>query len=53
VTLESLKDLGQTVYYGNSITAWARAVAQFVLWLTVLPITRAFIARVFAGQGAR
>ncbi|HKX59198.1 MAG TPA: mechanosensitive ion channel family protein [Steroidobacteraceae bacterium] len=45
MTLESLRDLGQTVYYGNTIAAWAKAVTLFVLWFTVLPLARAFIAR--------
>ena len=43
--LESLRDLGKTVYYGNTLLAWTKATVQFVLWFTVLPLVRAFIGR--------
>ena len=43
--LESLQELGATVYYGNTIAAWTRAVISFALWFIVLPLVRAFIAR--------
>jgi len=45
VNLESLGDLGQTVYYGNTLAAWVKAILTFVLWFTVLPLARAFVAR--------
>lgn len=42
---ESLRELGQTVYFGNSLLAWARALLTFAVWFTVLPLARAFIAQ--------
>jgi small-conductance mechanosensitive channel len=45
VNLETLRELGQSVYYGNSLLAWAKAAVQFALWFTVLPLARAFIVR--------
>jgi small-conductance mechanosensitive channel len=45
VNLDILRELGQTVYYGNTLLTWAKAVAQFAVWFTVLPLVRAFIAR--------
>jgi small-conductance mechanosensitive channel len=42
---ESLREFGQTVYHGNTLTAWFKAVVQFALWFTVLPLARAFIGR--------
>ncbi len=42
---ESLHELGQSVYYGNTLAAWAKAILTFALWFTVLPLLRAFIAR--------
>lgn len=42
---EGLRELGKTVYYGNTLLAWTRATVQFVLWFTVLPLARAFIGR--------
>jgi small-conductance mechanosensitive channel len=47
VELESLRDLGTTVYYGNTLAAWLRALVSFAVWFTVLPLARAFIARRF------
>ncbi len=43
--LENLKELGQSVYYGNTLAAWAKALVTFTLWFTVLPLARAFISR--------
>jgi small-conductance mechanosensitive channel len=43
--LESLRELGAMTYYGNTLAAWARALATFAVWFTVLPFLRAFIAR--------
>ena len=45
MNIEELRELGQTVYYGNTLLAWAKAVLTFALWFTVLPLVRAFIAR--------
>jgi small-conductance mechanosensitive channel len=45
VTLEGIRELGEAVYYGNTLTAWTQAVLSFALWFTVLPLLRAFIAR--------
>jgi small-conductance mechanosensitive channel len=52
VNLESLREIGQSVYYGNTILAWAQAIVTFILWFTVLPIARAFVARRFAKRAA-
>jgi small-conductance mechanosensitive channel len=45
VNFETLRDIGGAVYYGNSLAAWAKALASFSVWFTVLPLARAFIAR--------
>jgi small-conductance mechanosensitive channel len=45
VNLEELRELGQTVYYGNTLIAWGKALLTFALWFTVLPLVRAFISR--------
>jgi small-conductance mechanosensitive channel len=45
VTLDSLRELGEAVYYGNTVAAWAKALATFAVWFTVLPLARAFIGR--------
>jgi small-conductance mechanosensitive channel len=45
VSLDSLREFAQSVYYGNTLAAWARAVATFGVWFTVLPLARAFIGR--------
>ncbi len=45
MNLESIKDLAHTSYYGNELISWVRALVQFAVWLTVLPLARAFIAR--------
>jgi len=45
VNFDDLRDLGQTVYYGNTLAAWVKAALTFTLWFTVLPLARAFIAR--------
>ncbi len=42
---EELRDLAQTVYYGNTLAAWVKAALTFALWFTVLPLLRAFIVR--------
>lgn len=43
--LETLKELGDGVYYGNELRAWGEALVTFALWFTILPLARAFIAR--------
>ena len=45
MNLEAIRELGQAVYYGNTLAAWTKAVLTFALWFTVLPLLRAFIAR--------
>jgi len=45
VNFEELRELGQTVYYGNTVLAWSKAILTFALWFTVLPLARAFISR--------
>jgi small-conductance mechanosensitive channel len=45
VSLADLRELGQAVYYGNTLAAWTKALLTFALWFTVLPLLRAFIAR--------
>jgi small-conductance mechanosensitive channel len=52
VGLETLKELGGAVYYGNELRAWGEAFVTFGLWLTVLPLARAFIARRLARRAA-
>ncbi len=42
---DTFRELEHTVYYGNSIVAWAKALLSFALWFTVLPLLRAFIGR--------
>lgn len=53
MNLESLGDLSQTVYYGNTLAAWAKAFVQFAVLFTVLPIARAFVARRLQKDAAR
>jgi small-conductance mechanosensitive channel len=45
VNLEAMRELGQAVYFGNTLAAWTKAVLIFALWFTALPLARAFIAR--------
>jgi small-conductance mechanosensitive channel len=45
VNLDDVRDLGQAVYYGNTLAAWTQALLTFALWFTALPLARAFIAR--------
>ena len=52
MNIEGLKELGETVYYGNSLAAWTKAFLQFAVWFTVLPLARAFIARRLAKRTA-
>jgi len=43
--IDSLRELGQAVYFDNTLMAWGRALVSFAVWFTALPIARAFIAR--------
>ena len=43
--MNGLEELAARVYFGNALRAWAIALAQFLLWFTVLPLARAFVAR--------
>jgi small-conductance mechanosensitive channel len=52
VELEAFKELGDTVYYGNTLRNWGEAFVTFGLWFTVLPLARAFIARRVAKRTA-
>ena len=45
MNLEAMRELGQAVYYGNTLAAWTKAVLTFALWFTVLPLLRALIVR--------
>ena len=45
MNLDDLNELGRSVYYGNTLAAWAKAFLTFALWFTVLPLARAFIGR--------
>ena len=45
MNLESLNELGQSVHYGNTLAAWAKAILTFALWFTALPLANAFISR--------
>ncbi len=42
---ESIQEFGRIEYYGNELIAWGRALLQFAVWFTVLPLARAFITR--------
>jgi small-conductance mechanosensitive channel len=44
MSLETLTELGESVYYGNTLAAWAKALVTFALWFTVLPLVRAVVA---------
>jgi small-conductance mechanosensitive channel len=41
---EELRELAESVYFGNSLRNWAAALVQFAVWFFVLPLARAFIA---------
>lgn len=41
--MNELQELGQRVFLGNNLTAWAAAALQFALWFTVLPIVKRFV----------
>jgi hypothetical protein len=48
VALETFKELGDAVYYGNALRNWGEAFVTFGLWFTVLPLARATIGRQLA-----
>jgi small-conductance mechanosensitive channel len=52
VSLETLKELGDAVYYGNTLRHWGEAFVTFGLWFTVLPLARAGISRRLAKRTA-
>jgi small-conductance mechanosensitive channel len=41
---QELRELAESVYFGNSLRNWAAALVQFAVWFVVLPLARAFIA---------
>lgn len=41
--MNELEELGRTVFLGNDLAAWTKAVLQFALWFTVLPIVKRFV----------
>ncbi|MGH8197891.1 MAG: mechanosensitive ion channel family protein [Steroidobacteraceae bacterium] len=43
--MEELRELAESVYFGNTLGNWAIALASFAVWLTVLPLARALIGR--------
>jgi small-conductance mechanosensitive channel len=45
MNLESLQELVHTRYYGNELGSWLKAIVQFAVWFTVLPLARAFVTR--------
>ena len=45
MNLEILRDFGESVYYGNTLLDWARAIVSFAVWFMALPLARAFIGR--------
>ena len=42
---DDFREIGQAVYFGNTVAAWTKAALTFALLFTVLPLLRAFIAR--------
>ena len=42
--MNELDELGRQVFFGNDLAAWTRALLQFALWFTVLPIVKTFVA---------
>jgi small-conductance mechanosensitive channel len=52
VAFETLRELGDATYYGNSLRHWGEAFVTFGLWFTVLPLARAFIGRRLAQRAA-
>lgn len=43
--MDELQEVGKTVFLGNELSAWVKALLQFALWFTVLPIAQAFVTR--------
>ena len=52
MALETFKELGDAVYYGNALRNWGEAFVTFGLWFTVLPLARATIGRRLARRTA-
>jgi small-conductance mechanosensitive channel len=38
-------ELGRQVFLGNELAAWAKALLQFAVWFTVLPVIKRFVSR--------
>ena len=45
MSMNELRELATTVYYGNELRAWLSAAVSFALWLTVLPLVRGVVLR--------
>ncbi len=43
--MNELEELGRQVILGNDLAAWTKALLQFALWFTVLPIITRFVTR--------
>lgn len=43
--MNGLDELGQHAFLGNDLAAWAKALVQFALWFTVLPVLKRFVTR--------
>ncbi|MCU0975959.1 MAG: mechanosensitive ion channel family protein [Steroidobacteraceae bacterium] len=43
--MNELEELGRHVIFGNDVAAWTKALLQFALWFTVLPIVKRFVTR--------
>ncbi|MGH8250154.1 MAG: mechanosensitive ion channel family protein [Steroidobacteraceae bacterium] len=43
--MDQLTEFSTRIFFGNELKTWAFALAVFVLWLTVLPLTRATLER--------
>ena len=42
-TMNELEELGKQVFLGNDLAAWTKALLQFAVWFTVLPIVKSFV----------
>ena len=41
--MNELAELGQRVFLGNDLLSWLKALLQFALWFTVLPLIKRFV----------
>jgi len=41
--MDELNELGSKIWLGNDLAAWTKALLQFLLWFTVLPIVKRFV----------